>query len=227
MPAKKISRKKNTPIHSTSSGQKNIPASRISVKNLFNAFAKYKFKIIGLILVLLILTSLWFAKNLIVVAMVNGRPIWRLTLIKELENQGGKKTLDMLITKQLLIQEADKQKIKVTKEEIDQEIKTIETTLTQRGQNLDQLLQAQNMTRVSLADQIGLQKLAEKMAGNIEVSEQEINDYYEQNKEFSFKDTSLEQVKNNIKQQLLSQKVNEKIQTLIQSLQEKAKIKFF
>lgn len=215
MAAKKRSRKKNT------------PASRISVKNIFNAFTKYKFKILGLILVLLILTSLWFAKNLIVVAMVNGRPIWRLTLIKELESQGGKKTLDMLITKQLLIQEADKQKIKVSKEEVDQEIKTIETTLTQRGQNLDQLLQAQNMTRVSLADQIRLQKLAEKLAGNIEVSEQEISDYYEQNKEFSFKDTPLEQVKDSIRQQLLSQKVNEKIQTLIQSLQEKAKINIF
>ena len=46
------------------------------------------------------------SRGLFVVALVNGEPISRIEVIKALEKQGGKATLDSLVTKKLIAQEA-------------------------------------------------------------------------------------------------------------------------
>ena len=78
------------------------------------------------LIILFIILLLYFFKGLFIAAIVNGEPITRLSVVKELEKQSGKATLDNLITKKLILQEAKKRNVQVTKADLDSEIKKIE-----------------------------------------------------------------------------------------------------
>ena len=73
-------------------------------------------------IIVLVLVLLYFGRGLLIAATVNGRPIARISLISELEKQGGNETLQSLITKELIKQEASKNKVTVSKDEINGEI---------------------------------------------------------------------------------------------------------
>jgi len=162
-----------------------------------------------------------------IAATVNGKPVWRFTLLKELEKQAGKQTLDSLITRTLILQEANKQKVTVGVDELNQEIKKIEENLSGQGQDLDYLLSAQGMTRDQLKEQIRIQKLVEKMAGqNIEVADEEVDKYLEQNKSLITKDSNVEEVKAGIREQLRQQKLTEQVQSWLKSLRDGASINY-
>ena len=90
--------------------------------------------------VILIVVALFFAKGIFVAATVNGSPISRLSVIKELEKQGGKQALEAIIDKKLIETELNKQKVTVTKEEVDAEIEKIKTQVTAQGERLKWLL---------------------------------------------------------------------------------------
>jgi len=170
----------------------------------------------------------YFGRRFFVVALVNGRPITRIALIKELEKQGGQQVLDGLITKSLILQAAKKEKVVVSQEEINQAVRQLRENFSSQGQNLSDLLALQGITENDLKEQIKIQKLAEKIAGkDVQVSDQEVNDYLEQNKELIPQDADQEEIKNSVREQLRQQKLNEKIQNWIQSLREKAKIYYF
>lgn len=167
-------------------------------------------------------------KDQFIVAMVNGRPISRLALIKELEKQYGKETLDVLITQNLIWQEAEKQGVTVSSEELDQEIKKIEEEVAAQGQDLSQLLSAQGMTPDELKEQIKLQKTAEKIVGkDIEVTDEEVETYFAENEASPSGDTMTEEIKQNIRQQLEQQKLSEGINQWLESLHDSAKITYF
>lgn len=186
-----------------------------------------KFNVILILAIIIIIGLLYSFRSVLVAATVNGTPISRISEIKEAEKQSGKQALNVLITKALVSQEAEKRKIVVSQDEIDSEVKKIQSNLEKQGQNLDQLLAAQGMTRNDLTDQIKLQKMVEKMVGqDVKVTDKEINDYIEQNKASIPENMKPDEVKVNVKKQLTQQKLNEKIQTFIESLQKKAKIDY-
>lgn len=186
-----------------------------------------KTAILSLVILLLLLTLYTF-KGQFVVALVNGRPIFRTTLISELEKQAGQKVLDSLITRSLVLQEAGKQKVTVSNEEVNKEIKSLEDNFTKQGQSLDQLLAAQGMVRKDLEEQIRLQKIVEKiLIKEVTVSDQEIKDYFDKNKDSLYKTSKFEDVREEIKKQLEQEKLSEKVQTWISSLRESAKINYF
>lgn len=122
---------------------------------------KIRLIVLGLALVGLLI----YLKSLLIVAIVNNRPIFRWTYTKELNKVAGKQTLESLITKSLIDAEANKQKVKITKEELDAEIAKIEEFAKQQGADLNQLLELQGMKRQDLINDVRLQKLVEKMAG--------------------------------------------------------------
>ena len=177
---------------------------------------------------LLLLLTLYTFKGQFVVALVNGRPIFRTTLISELEKQAGAKVLDSLITKSLVFEEAGKQKVSVSNDEVNQEIKKLEDNFNKQGQSLDQLLSAQGMTRKDLEEQIRLQKIVEKiLVKEVTVTDGEIKDYFDKNKTSLYKTSKFEDVREEIKKQLEQEKLSEKIQTWLSSLRESAKINYF
>lgn len=199
-----------------------------SIKRGAGFFSKIKSRAILIPLVIIIILGLiYFFKNQLVVAIVNGQPISRFALIGELDKRFGKKTLDAIVTKTIILQEAKKQNASVSKEEIDKEVKDLEDNVTKQGQNLNQLLESQGMTREDLREQIRIQKLLEKIAGkDISITDQEVNDYIEKNKDLFPKEAKMEDIKEKVKEQLKQEKLNEKTQTFLKQLRDNAKINY-
>jgi hypothetical protein len=178
------------------------------------------------ILVIAVVLLIGFFKNQFVVASVNGEPVTRVQLISELEKRQGKAALDNIISEMLVLQEAKSKKISVSEKEVEDQIKTIEKNLEGQGQKLDTLLTAQNVSRKDLEEQVRLQLMLKKLVGTVEITDKEIADFIEQNKEILPESTDEAQLNNQVKQQLEQQKTGEKIQTLVSELQQKAKIEY-
>ncbi|MDP3987982.1 MAG: SurA N-terminal domain-containing protein [Candidatus Levybacteria bacterium] len=185
-----------------------------------------KQKIILVLAILTIVAVLYNFRGLFVAATVNGEPINRLSIIKQLEKQTGKQALEALVTKTLILQEAKKQNITVSQSEIDTEIKTIEKSLTGQGQSLDQALATRGMSKEDLIEQIKIQKIVEKIVGkDIKVTDKEVNDFVDKNK-VTFTDQNKSTVIGQVKQQIKQQKLSESFQNWIGKLQKDAKINY-
>lgn len=187
-----------------------------------------KSRILTLLAVIVVLGLLYLLRSWFVVALVNGQPISRTDFNKEVEKQSGKQVLNNLVTRTLIQQEANKQKITVTQKEVDDELAKIKANVEQSGRSLDQALELQGMTQAELREQIQLQKLVEKLIGkDVAVSDDEVNKYIEANKEGLPAGTNPDELKVSVKEQLRQQKLSTKFQTWIDDLQKKAKINYF
>lgn len=171
--------------------------------------------------------GLYGFKDQLIVATVNGQFLSRLELIKELEKQYGQKTLEAMVTENLILQEAEKLGVRISDEEINQAVQKLEEDVAAQGQDLTQMLSLQGMTREELKKQIGLQKIVEEIVKkDIEVTAEDVETYYEENKDSFPEDEDIEALKNDIKLQLEQQKLTEGINLWIQSLHDNAKINY-
>lgn len=177
--------------------------------------------------ILAIVALIFLAGKYLIAATVNGQSVARWSVIRELERQGGKQTLESLITKTLIEQEARKKNVTISEKEVNDEIKSIEQNLSQQGQKLDQVLQLQGMTRDQLIEQIRLQKMIEKMVGKITVTEKEIDDFITQNQESLPTDQDEKTQRANVKERLEQQKLNEKAQKFLEDIRKNAKVNYF
>jgi foldase protein PrsA len=158
------------------------------------------------------------------VATVNGEKITQAELNQRLMQQAGKEVLDQLITERLILQEAKKRKINVSEKEIDKKIEEFKKQFPDEKTFRNQLKE-NNMTLDFLKEQVKLQLILEKiLKDEIKISENEIRNFYEQNKDFMYKDKKFEEVKEQIKEELEYQALSMKSQDLIENLKKKAKI---
>ncbi|MCL5113712.1 MAG: hypothetical protein M1372_00900 [Patescibacteria group bacterium] len=187
-----------------------------------------KKNIIIAVVAFVIIALAFFLKKQLIVASVNGQPIYRLTLINELEKQGGKKVLDGLVTNSLILQEAKRRNITINEAETNLELKKIDENLKKQGQSLEQALSLQGVTLQAVKKNIELNLIMKKLlAGKTSVSDKEVSDYIEKNKKSIPEDAKPEDTKNQVRQQLEQQKFQEKGQEFIKSLQDKAKINYY
>lgn len=186
---------------------------------------KNKKIVVPLTILIIALGLIFVLKNQLIVAWVNGQPITRLDLVAELEKTSGKKTLDYLVTKTLILQEANKQQVVVTDKEVNDQLKSLRDNIAKSGQNYQALLAAQGLTEVQLKEQIKIQKIVDKIAGKgVNVSNAEVTDYINKNKDQFPKDTTPEELVTQVKNQLLQQKISDATQKWLTSLRTKAKI---
>ena len=179
------------------------------------------------ILLLLIVGGIliYFVKSLFLAAFVNGRPISRIALIQELEKQGGQKVLDSLVEKSLILQEANKEGIRISKADIDAEIARIEALLKEQNLSLDEALSMRGETKAGLYEQIKLQKTVEALlAKKISVTDEEIRKYFDENIDLFGADAKFEDVMAEAGDQLYQQKLNSEYAQWIGELKQKAKI---
>lgn len=175
-----------------------------------------------------LLAVIYIFKGLFIASIVNGEPISRISIVKELEKQGGKSVLDSLVTKKILAQEVKKRNITITQADIDKEIKKISESLKIQGTTIDQVLTARGMTKTDLNDQIKLQlSIAEMVGKDVEVSDKEIDDFITANKAQFSEETPKDQIRKQVTEQLKQQKLQQKTQEFIKNLREKAKITNF
>ncbi len=184
---------------------------------------------IGIVIVLVIGGLLYFGKAFFIAALVNGKPVSRVSVIRELEKQSGKTTLDSLIEKDLILQEAKNNNVKVTDDQINKEIDNIKNLLTQQKTTLDAALASKGMTMNELREQIVIQKSVEAMLlSKIQISDAEVKDFFDKNLQY-FKDNisktvTLAEATAQIKDQIFQQKMSAEYSTWIEGLKSKAKV---
>ncbi|MFZ6035094.1 MAG: SurA N-terminal domain-containing protein [Patescibacteria group bacterium] len=182
------------------------------------------------IVVLMAGALIYFGARLLFVATVNGQPISRLSVVEELEAQGGRQVLDVIILKTIVGQEAKKRKIEFTRKEVDAELAKIEKNIVAQGLTLDALLSQQGMTKETLADQVRIQGLLTKMIdNNVNVTEKEVDDYLaSQQQQQALGSSQLTELpsRSTVKDQIRQQKLQQKMQSLISELKAKAKITY-
>lgn len=192
-----------------------------------SSFLKNKKVLMGILFAFLI-SLLYFFRSVFIAAIVNGKVIPRLTVLTISEKQSGKLALDNLVDKSLIFSEAKKQKVDISKTMIEEEIKKIEDILAKQNTTLDQALEVGRQTRKDLEEQIKIQKTVETILGQkINISEEEINDYFSKNKEFFGKNAKLDTFKGQIKDEIYKQKLTSEYATWIEDLRAKAKIFYF
>lgn len=196
------------------------------ISKILKVFTKKR--TITALVVILVLAGLYFSRSLIFAAWVNGKPVYRYTLVRELEKQGGKQVLDGLIEKSLVDSEAKKNNVAISKEEITSEIKNIETTVSAQGISLDEALSLRGMSRADLEGQIKTQLTVEKILSlKITITDAELKDYFNSNKTLFGQNPVFDKVKDQVQAQLFQQKLSTEYSTWITELKTKAKILYF
>lgn len=220
---------------------KSVPAKKATVKSApkvvevtpkvessKKATSLNKSQIVLAVVIVLLGVGLYFFRSLFVAAVVNGQPISRWSVIKETEKQAGKQTLSNLVRNSLIEQEAKKQNVTVSDKEINDEITKLEGNLSKQGQKLDQVLSVQGMTKDDLRHLIRLDKLVAKMVGkDVTVSDKEVADYMDKNKDMLPADQDQEALKKQVKDRLQQQKTSDKVKAWLEDLQTKAKVIYF
>ncbi|HKZ35178.1 MAG TPA: hypothetical protein VJ242_00550 [Patescibacteria group bacterium] len=170
-----------------------------------------------------VLGLLFYFKNWFVVAWVNNRPITRVAYMSEVDRLAGQQALSTLITKKLILLEAKKRNLTVSQDELNAEMTTIEGIAQQQGMSLDDLLKQQDLTRPVLLEEIRIQKLLEKMAGQVEVTDEELQTAFQENQTL-YPEQTFDQVKIQLTNQLEQQKISDAVQALISKLQQDSKV---
>ncbi|NMB48001.1 hypothetical protein GYA13_00970 [Candidatus Kuenenbacteria bacterium] len=182
---------------------------------------------IAVIVVIALGGLIYRSRGFFVAATVDGSPISRLSVIKELEKNSGKSTLEALINQKLVNDAALQKNITVNSEEVASEIKKISDQLSAQGQDLTTVLKSEGMTQADLEKQISTQKKLEKLlADKTQVTDEEAAQYLKDN-DVKIPEGQEDSYQAQAKEQLRQQKLNTAAGEYITSLRTAAKIKYF
>lgn len=167
-------------------------------------------------------------KNLIIVGKVNGRPVTRLELELALNSRYGKQTLDDLASNILVQQLAAKNEVTVTDDEVSKEIEATSVRLGGK-EALTATLDRMGYTMARLQDEMRVQVLVKKLAQKVlkvEVTDDEIQKFFNDNKTL-FPGKTFDEVKDDIKQNLLQQKNQQEFATWFADQKKNANIQSY
>lgn len=206
--ATKRSSKKETPVVVESTKETTVSVVE-RLREVKNRIPKKLFW--GALIALGLILLGWLASKYLIVAWVDGQPVTRIELLGELEKRYGKDTREQLVIQKLIANEAKNRGTSVSDDEINTEVKRIEQE--QGGvEKLQEVLQMQGISQTEFKELVRLQLLRQKMFGtNINVSDEEVNQYIEQNKAKlpeEIDDALKARIKEEIKQQKIAQGYN-------------------
>lgn len=181
---------------------------RFNAATNFSHFSKKAWLVVALIGIILLLVT---AGKYLVIAWVDGKPVTRFEEYQTLEQRYGKDIREQLIVEKLILSEAAKRGIKVSDQDINNEIKKIEGE--QGGkESLNQILTSQGISQEEFRKLVRLQILRQKMfGGNVTVAEEEIDKYIQDNNQLTAQSedaSATAKLREDVRQQLLAQKVN-------------------
>lgn len=185
--------------------------------------------VLNLLLVILVGATIFLLakryRGMFIAGIVNKSPISRFELNKVLVDRYGSTVLEELVNERLLSQAAKENKIEVTEEEINNEIKKLEESLGGKT-NLENAMLQYNIDENGLKKQVELrltqQKLMDKLF-TIEVTQEEVEEYYATNKA-AFEGKGLNEVKDQISTDLKDQKRQQKFSEWFQELKAKSQV---
>lgn len=225
---KKVEKKSGVLVHKKTTNNPETPKAKpigflAGVKKMPT---KSKVFLIALIAVLAFMVYSGF--GWLVAASVNGSPILRLSVIRDLEKQGGQQSLDNLVNEAIIRQEASKAGISIGEDQVSAEIDALRSRLSEQGQDLDSLLSMQGMSVESFREQVEIQLTIEGLLSErIEVVQSEIDEFIEQNKDFLPEEISSEELNNLAKEELSQQKLSAEFATWLEEARSNASIRYF
>ena len=215
---------------------KNCLTPKVFFGKLSSSFKKIKlnklnFKLtplrLGILITFLVMLLIYLFRSVFFAAFVNGKPILRSKVLLEAEKQTGNTILENLIERQLIFDQARKENIKIDDKTVSEEIEGIKEMLKAQNISLEEALALSKQDMNSLKEQIKIQKIVEKILGDkISISEEEIKEYFDKNKEYFGDSAKLEEVEDQIKEELFNQKLSTEYINWIDKLKENAKIKY-
>jgi len=179
--------------------------------------------VIGLILLGIII---FVNRGLFIAALVNGEPISRIAVIGDLEKQHGAEALNRMIDKKLILQEAEKQNLSPTQEDIDAKRKEIVDQVSGGDEeNFKQILSSQGLSEEDFSEELKIQIVAEKMlSDNVEVTDEEFNQFVENNPDLLENAEDQEAAAASLREQLKQQKLQTEYSTWIENLRKDANV---
>lgn len=186
-------------------------------------------KILIVVLSLVIIVGLLFnLRHLYLAALVNKQPVFRWTLYRELEKQGGQQVLDSMINQALILQEAEKQNINISQTEIEAKLNEFRSQVEEQGGSLEDFLLGQGMSLTELEKQIRIQLIIDEILGkDIEIAEEDLVNYFEENQDYFEEGATFEETRADLEEELRQQELVEKFQVWIEELKLKAKIESY
>jgi foldase protein PrsA len=160
---------------------------------------------------------------------VNLVPVSRYELNKKMAEKYGKQTFDEIVSERLLAQELKKNNIVVTNEEVDAEMaKIIKDYGSQDAFKaaLTQYNLTEEKAKESVKQSLALKKMIEKTY-KIEISDEAVKKYFDENAKTLFVGKKLEAVSAEIKDTLYQQEVYTKTQEWFTGVRKEAKVVSF
>lgn len=177
--------------------------------------------------VLVILGSAYGYRNFLIAATIDGSPVSRLTVIRELEAKGGKAALDAIITERLIAAEAAKAHIVVSAADIDAELEDVKAEIAAQGMTLEGALVSQGLTLDDVRKQLTTRKELEQLLGDtVTVTDADIDAYLVETKLATPKTMSEEDFRAKVKTQLANQKFGKEADRWIADIRKKSNIRY-
>jgi len=156
-----------------------LPEEQKTKKEGFN---KYYLLSAAVLLLFIIGLLIYQNKSMFVAGSVDSSLIFTKELNQRLQARYGKQVLEEMVNEKILLSEAAKKNISVTKEEMEKKIAEITKSLGKTP--LADVLKQQGMTEADFRQQVEMRLLVEKlMADKVKVTAKEITEYVEKNKE--------------------------------------------
>jgi len=176
-------------------------------------------------LTVLVIVAVWGYSKFWNVAVVNGRGISRLAYINNMERQGGKQTLEMMIEEALILGEGEAKGVKIEQKVIDEEIAKIDARIVAQGQTLEAALVASGMVKADLEKQIRLKKIEEALsASKEEITQAQIDEFLKTNKDQLPTGKTKEELQTLAKDELTAQANQASVSAWMENLRSSAKI---
>ncbi|MED4073001.1 foldase protein PrsA [Priestia endophytica] len=151
------------------------------MKKLFKR--KVMYIILSVALVALIVCGGWVYSKEQVVASVDGSDITKDDVYNLLADQNGAAAVDTLITEKIIDKEAEKEDIKITDKQVNQELDDLKEQYGGED-TFNQTLEASGVTLSSLKEDIKKNKeIEELLRPSIKITEKEMKEYFNENKD--------------------------------------------
>ena len=179
----------------------------------------------GVVATLLVVLLGWWQWQRSYVAVVNGQYVPTSTLYSQLMASGGAETLNNLTQQQLILQQAQRENVAISNSDIQKELDAFKESTGGEDQYRESLKEF-GISEELLRNQIEVRLTLEKiLADEIKVSDQEIEDYYNANKEeVDVANEGLEGARERIETQLREQKLSQESANYIESIQQNASV---
>ncbi len=133
-------------------------------------------------------------------------------------------TMDSIIDRQLVIQQAKEEDIEITDEMAEKEFETLKS---ENEKSLETLLEQYQITEEGFKDQLKFEMTMNEYQAkviNVSVTDEELKEFYEKAKEESEDIPEFEEIKDTLKKQLLKQKTDDELEAKISQAREKSEI---